>query len=61
MAKKVILVTAIEKLKDANCRLYEKCCKSQNEKEKERLREQISKNNSMILDYQYRLDYENET
>lgn len=58
MASKQVLIAAIEKLKDANCRIYEKCCKVSDEKTKERLRGDIAKNNAMILDYQFRLKNE---
>ena len=58
MASKEVLITAIKKLKDTNCRIYEKCCKTSDEKLKTKLRGDIAKNESMILDYQYRLEHE---
>lgn len=58
MASKQVLITAIEKLKEANSRIFEKCCKVSDEKTKEKLRGDIAKNNAMILDYQFRLENE---
>lgn len=58
MATKGVLLSAIEKLKEANARLFEKCCKASDSKVKEEIRKQISKNEAMILDYQFRLNYE---
>lgn len=58
MADKKILKIAIEKLQTRNHSLLEKFSKTEKEEDKKDLNKQIIKNNSLILDYQYRLEYE---
>lgn len=60
MANKNVLRLAINKLEDANLRLFEKLCKTPNGNKKEAYRKQIAKNDTMILDYKFRLSNETE-
>lgn len=55
MATNNVLTAAIRKLKDANFALLEKRGRCKTEKEAEAINAVIARNESMILDYEYRL------
>ena len=56
MASKNVLNEAINKLVSANAILLEKCMKDK--ANAENYRKEITKNQSMILDYKFRLEYD---
>jgi len=56
MASKNVLSEAINKLVSANAILLEKCMKDK--VNAENYRKEITKNQSMILDYKFRLEHE---
>lgn len=58
MAAKTTLIGAIETLKHLNAMLIRKMKESSSEKEKEELSNKISRNESLILDYDFRLHNE---
>jgi len=58
MAKKEVLSEAIRILEKYNCELNFKLLKSSDSKTKNEISSEIAKNNSMILDYKFRLEYE---
>lgn len=57
MATKSVLITAIKKLEDANIALRQRLNVAHN-KDKNNILEQISRNEAMILDFDFRLKYE---
>jgi hypothetical protein len=57
MASKNILAEAINKLVKANMFLLEKSQKTTDKKKAEEYRKEITKNQSMILDYKFRLEH----
>ena len=59
MASKNVLTEAINKLVNANTALFEKVQQTADKKKAEEYRKEINKNQSMILDYKYRLETEN--
>jgi len=58
MAKKSVLLEAINKLEKANIALLERIGKSKTKEKTAEYRQQITKNESMILDYKFRLEHE---
>ena len=58
MASKNVLTEAINKLVNANIILTEKINKTSDSSKIEELRKEISRNQAMILDYKFRLEYE---
>lgn len=58
MAKKGVLIEAIRKLEILNKELREKIAKNTKAKMVENYRQLIARNDAMILDYKYRIEYE---
>lgn len=58
MTKKVVLIEAVRKLEILNKELREKIAKGLKENIADNYRRQIAKNDSMILDYKYRIENE---
>ena len=58
MASKNVLAEAISKLVKANENLKTKIKVTQNKAEAEEMCKEVQKNTSMILDYKYRLEYD---
>ena len=58
MAKESVLREAIKKLQYNNNVLYEKRAKCANKQQVNEIDKQIAKNDSMILDYEYRIKKE---
>ena len=58
MAKKSVLLEAINQLEKANMTLLERIGKSKTSEKAAEYRQQITKNESMILDYKYRIEHE---
>lgn len=58
MAKKSVLLEAINQLEKANIALLERIGKSKAKEKAAEYRQQITKNESMILDYKFRLEHE---
>lgn len=60
MVNKNVLGKAIEVLTNTNSTLTNKLKETTNKKEKEKIKNEIKRNQSMILDYQFRINFENE-
>ena len=60
MASKNVLSEAIKKLEATNITLLEKINNTSDKKVKENYRKEITRNESMILDYKFRLEHSNE-
>jgi hypothetical protein len=60
MVNKNVLEKAIEVLTNTNSTLTNKLKEIANKKEKEKIKNEIKRNQSMILDYQFRINFENE-
>jgi hypothetical protein len=60
MENKNVLKEAIKKLVSTNLSLQDKLMHFEDKKAKERIKNEIIRNQSMILDYQYRVESENE-
>jgi hypothetical protein len=58
MAKKAVLIEAVRKLEILNQELREKLGKNSKQKLAESYRQQIARNEAMILDYKYRIEHE---
>lgn len=58
MTAKYILITAIVRLERINLSLTEKMNKALEEVEKDKYNKEIMRNESMILDYKFRLDHD---
>lgn len=58
MATKGVLLEAIRKLEINNMELRKKLSETENNKEKEKILSTISRNDSMILDFNFRLKNE---
>jgi hypothetical protein len=58
MASKNVLTEAITKLVSSNALLYEKMRKEKDEKKKSDILKEINRNNAMILDYKFRIEYD---
>ena len=58
MASKNVLTEAINKLVKANMLLLEKSQKTTDKTKAEEYRKEITKNQSMILDYKFRLEHD---
>lgn len=57
MAEYDVLRIAITKLQETNIKLFEKLLRASDGNTKERVRQEISKNETMILDYKFRLEH----
>lgn len=60
MVNKNVLKSAIEILTNTNKSLSDKLKTASNKKEKEKIKNEMARNQSMILDYNFRLNKENE-
>lgn len=58
MENKNVLKEAIKKLVSTNLSLQDKFMRLEDKKAKERIKNEIIRNQSMILDYQYRVENE---
>ena len=58
MASKNVLAEAITKLVNANISLREKIHNASDKNESDKYLKEIAKNESMILDYKYRIDHD---
>lgn len=60
MVNKNVLKSAIEILTNTNKSLSDKLKTASSKKEKEKIKNEMARNQSMILDYNFRLNTENE-